>query len=66
MPQTSGPELATRLTKLRPDMNVIFMSGYTDDTVVRHGMMGVDHAYLQKPITSASLTSKVRQVLDRS
>jgi CheY-like chemotaxis protein len=64
MPHMSGPELARRLARLRPDMKVLCMSGYTDDSVVRHGVMDSDIAYLQKPITPETLTRKVREVLD--
>jgi two-component system cell cycle sensor histidine kinase/response regulator CckA len=64
MPQLSGPELAKRLAKSRPGMRLICMSGYTDDSIVRHGVLGNEIAYLQKPITPESLTRKVREVLD--
>jgi DNA-binding NtrC family response regulator len=66
MPQLSGPELAKRLAKDRPDMKVLCMSGYTDDSIVRHGVLESRIAYLQKPITPQSLTTKVRGVLDAS
>jgi two-component system cell cycle sensor histidine kinase/response regulator CckA len=65
MPQMSGPELARRLDTVRPDLKVLFMSGYTDDSIIRHGVVEVEFAYLQKPITPATLTKKVREVLDR-
>jgi two-component system cell cycle sensor histidine kinase/response regulator CckA len=64
MPQMSGPQLAIRLTSIRPEIAVLCMSGYTDDSVVRHGVLESQIAYLQKPITSETLTSKVRTVLD--
>jgi two-component system cell cycle sensor histidine kinase/response regulator CckA len=64
MPQLSGPELAKRLVLTRPDMRVLFMSGYTDGTVVRHGLLSDTTSFLAKPITVASLTTKVREVLD--
>ncbi len=64
MPQMSGPELATRLTQIRPDMKVLCMSGYTDDALVRHGAADSGMAYLQKPITPTKLARKVRAVLD--
>jgi two-component system, cell cycle sensor histidine kinase and response regulator CckA len=64
MPQVSGPELAKRLAKARPDMRVLCMSGYTDDSIVRHGVLEAHFAYLQKPITPEALTRKVREVLD--
>jgi CheY-like chemotaxis protein len=64
MPHMSGPELARRLLETRPELKVLCMSGYTDDSIVRHGVIEADFAYLQKPITPASLTRKVREVLD--
>jgi two-component system, cell cycle sensor histidine kinase and response regulator CckA len=64
MPQLSGPELARRLAPTRPDMKVLFMSGYTDDSIVRHGVLSATMWFLAKPITVAALTAKVREVLD--
>jgi len=66
MPQMSGPELAKRLTSLRPEMKVLYMSGYTDDAALRHGVVESGIAYLQKPLTVENLTRKVREVLDFS
>jgi PAS domain S-box-containing protein len=64
MPQVSGPELAKRLASARPDMKVLCMSGYTDDSIVRHGVLEAHIAYIQKPITPETLTTRVREVLD--
>jgi CheY-like chemotaxis protein len=64
MPKIAGPELAERLSRLRPQSRVLFMSGYTDDTVVHHGLLKSGLAFLQKPLTPDSLTRKVREVLD--
>jgi PAS domain S-box-containing protein len=64
MPQMSGPALAKRLASVRPNMKVLCMSGYTDDSIVRHGVLEAHFAYLQKPITPEALTMKVREVLD--
>jgi PAS domain S-box-containing protein len=63
MPQMSGPELAKRLAASRPAMKVLCMSGYTDDSIVRHGVLDAHLAYLQKPITPEGLTKRVREVL---
>jgi PAS domain S-box-containing protein len=64
MPKMSGRELAEKLAPVRPDMRVLFMSGYTDDVVVRDGSLELGVAFLQKPITPETLTRKVREVLD--
>ncbi len=64
MPGISGLELATRLAPVRPKMRVLFMSGYTDDAIVRRGVLAEDAAFLQKPFTPEVLARKVREVLD--
>jgi len=66
IPDINGRALAARFQKLRPAMKVLFMSGYTDDAVVRHGILEEGIAYLQKPFTPKSLVLKVREVLDRT
>jgi CheY-like chemotaxis protein len=63
MPQISGVELARRIALSRPDLKVLFMSGYTDDSIVRHGVLDRRMAFLQKPFTPESLTRKLREVL---
>jgi CheY-like chemotaxis protein len=64
MPQMSGPALAKRLASVRPQMKVLCMSGYTDDSVIRHGVIDSRMMFVQKPITPETLTTKVREVLD--
>ena len=63
MPEMSGPQLAERLVPLRPDMKVIFMSGYTDDKILQYGISEEEMSFLQKPFTPAHLAAKVRQAL---
>ncbi len=64
MPNLSGRELAQRAAAFRPRMKVLFMSGYTDDAIVRHGVLDAGTPFLQKPFTPSALASKVREVLD--
>jgi CheY-like chemotaxis protein len=64
MPKMSGPELVRRVRDIRPNLKAICMSGYTDETVVRHGILESGVAFLQKPITPDALRRKIRSVLD--
>ena len=63
MPHLSGPELATKLGVERPNLKVLFISGYTDDTVFRHGVLEGGVAFLQKPFNLKALSQKIREVL---
>ena len=64
MPLLGGRELAERMVALRPGCKVLFLSGYTDDAVLRHGVLEAEFAFLQKPFTPPVLAQKVRAVLD--
>jgi CheY-like chemotaxis protein len=64
MPQMSGRELAVQMASLRPDVRVLFMSGYTDSAIVRHGVLDPGTAFISKPFTPDALAAKVREVLD--
>jgi DNA-binding NarL/FixJ family response regulator len=57
-------ELADQLSGQRPDMKVLFISGYTNDEVVRRGITSKNAAFIQKPFTADDLMRKVRKVLD--
>jgi two-component system cell cycle sensor histidine kinase/response regulator CckA len=63
MPDMGGTELASRLQDKHPTIRVLFMSGYTDDGVVRNGLLGPGRAFLQKPFTPSMLVRKIRDVL---
>jgi two-component system, cell cycle sensor histidine kinase and response regulator CckA len=66
MPGMSGPRLAERLADDRPDMKVLFVSGYAENTVLKHGKIDVVTRFLQKPFSLKTLASKVREVLEAS
>jgi PAS domain S-box-containing protein len=64
MPGANGRELAQLVAPLQPEMKVLYMSGYTDDAIVQHGVLGADTPFLQKPFTPVTLARKIREVLD--
>jgi DNA-binding NarL/FixJ family response regulator len=64
MPQMSGKVLANHIASLHPETRVLYMSGYTGDAVVRHGILEPNSFLLQKPFSPSGLLQKVREVLD--
>jgi two-component system cell cycle sensor histidine kinase/response regulator CckA len=66
MPQMNGRDLADRLTSLRPDMKVLYMSGYTENAIVRHGVLETGIFFIQKPFRTKKLLEKIREILDES
>jgi two-component system, cell cycle sensor histidine kinase and response regulator CckA len=65
MPGASGPELTRKLVEQRPALRVIYMSGYTEEGIVHHGVLKPGIAFLHKPFTSQTLGQKIRDVLER-
>jgi two-component system cell cycle sensor histidine kinase/response regulator CckA len=65
MPGMSGRALALRLTAARPTLRTIYMSGYTDDAITRHGVLEAGVTYVQKPFSPDALVRRVREVLDQ-
>jgi|SRR5579871_832385 len=64
MPEMSGPDLVRQLAALQPDMRVLYISGYTDEAIIHHGILNSGAAFLQKPFLPDALVRKVREVLD--
>ena len=65
MPGATGPELTRQLVAQRPELKVIYMSGFTEDAIVHQGVLDPGTAFLHKPFTSETLGRKIREVLDR-
>jgi DNA-binding NtrC family response regulator len=64
MPEMGGPELGGALKARRPGLRLLYMSGYTDDSMLRHGVLEGEVAFMQKPLTPELLLRKVRETLD--
>jgi two-component system cell cycle sensor histidine kinase/response regulator CckA len=64
MPGLNGRGLVEKLSGIRPSIKSLYMSGYTDDDIVRRGFVEPSKAFLQKPFTSEALVRTVRKVLD--
>jgi FixJ family two-component response regulator len=64
MPELGGKPLAEELKCLYPDLKVLFTSGYTDNAVIKQGILPVDIAFIQKPFTPMQLAVKIRMILD--
>ena len=65
MPGMNGRDLAERAAAIQPGMKVIFLSGYTDETILRHGVLHPNMHYIEKPFSPQALAAKVRSVLDQ-
>jgi FixJ family two-component response regulator len=66
MPGMTGREVGLLLAPAHPTMRVLYLSGYTDESIAHHGMLEPGIAFLQKPFTAEALARKVREVLDAS
>ena len=64
MPQMGGRALAERLASLRPEMKVLYVSGYSEAAIAQHGVLDPGTAFMAKPFTADELTRKIREVLD--
>ena len=66
MPEMGGRELSEKLEVSCPNMRVLFTSAYTDDAVVRHGVIDTSRNFIQKPYSTADLATKVRSILNKT
>jgi two-component system, cell cycle sensor histidine kinase and response regulator CckA len=66
MPKMSGPVVAQKVAALRPGVKVLYMSGYTDDAIVHHGVLAEGMPFIQKPFSPLTLRKKIREVLGAS
>jgi signal transduction histidine kinase/ActR/RegA family two-component response regulator len=66
MPEMNGRKLAENVSEIQQNMKVVYMSGYTDDSIIHHGVLAPGTNFIEKPFTSETLTSKIRQVLEKS
>ena len=64
VPDMDGKELFVKVSGLRPESKVLYMSGYTDDVVAQRGVMVAGQAFLHKPFTARVLSAKIREILD--
>jgi PAS domain S-box-containing protein len=66
MPQMSGPVVADKVAMIRPDIKILYMSGYTDDAIIHHGVLTQEMPFIQKPFSPVALRRKIREVLGQS
>ena len=66
MPSINGQELSNRLSLIKPEMKALFMSGYTDNAIVHHGVLGEGARFLQKPFSPNESLKTAREILDDS